>query len=409
MPAFLSTPALRRVVQSVLTAELTRLRGRTSSLPQPQGMEAAWPDDLNLADEAHPGFACDSLDLLHLSAAINEMFHLYEVGLEPRLLQTARFGDWLAIIENAWRLGVEHITVTTSGSTGTPKRCVHSFHYLDTEIEYLATLFQGRSRIVALAPARHIYGLLFTALLPDRLHIPVVAYAEVCPGSKDQPGPATLFEPGDLLVSVPTVWQWLDRSISHWPANVEGVISTGPCPRNTIESLAQRGLSRVHEIYGSSETAGVGVRTWPEPYFTLMPQWKRTRSVGELHDSLLHASICHVAPMDELTFVDQDRFVLRSRKDNAVQVGGTNVFPGLIEQKLLSHAGVEAVSVRLMRPEEGHRLKCYVVPAGGESADRLRESLERWIATWPAHAERPKDLTFGSALPKNALGKACDW
>lgn len=408
MPVFLSHAALSRVVQSLLTSELDSLRHSRRNLLQTAGLVTPWADDLDLGGSSTSGLGCDSLELLELSAAINEMFHLHEVGLEMELLRTTRYGDLLPLIEDAWRRGIDRITLTTSGSTGAYKRCTHTFDYLYTEATYLASIFQGRSRIVALTPARHIYGLLFTALLPDLLKISLLE--GLCGNPDDRfAKPLLVFRPGDLIVSVPEVWQWLDRSIETWPPGINGVISTGPCPRTTIASLAAKGLAKVTEVYGSSETAGVGVRIWPEEKYVLMPHWSRPCSDSSSSEVLLHISGLQVSPMDELVFSDETRFVLRRRKDGAVQVGGTNVFLHLVESKLLQHPEVKSATVRLMRPEEGNRLKGFIVPAQNVGPVDLQETLERWLDTWPIPAERPRSLTFGSELPRNTLGKLCDW
>jgi long-chain acyl-CoA synthetase len=50
------------------------------------------------------------------------------------------------------------------------------------------------------------------------------------------------------------------------------------------------------------------------------------------------------------------------RAEGAVQVGGVNVFPDVVGRVLTAHSGVAQAAVRLMRPEEGTRLKAFVVP-----------------------------------------------
>jgi long-chain acyl-CoA synthetase len=170
MVPFMAHDSLRRVLQSLITATYASQRANSSNTVAAGG---SWKDDFSLIGSEASALGCDSLDLLQISAAVNEMFHLHEVGLETELLRLASFGEWLSIIEDAWQHGVQHLTVTTSGSTGIPKGCTHVFSTLALEIDFLAGLFSGRSRIVAFTPAHHLYGLLFTAMLPDRLACPV--------------------------------------------------------------------------------------------------------------------------------------------------------------------------------------------------------------------------------------------
>ena len=106
-------------------------------------------------------------------------------------------------------------------------------------------------------------------------------------------------------------------------------------------------------------------------------------------------------------------FAVVSRHDKAVQVGGRNVYPERVREVLESHPDVARCRVRLMRPEEGWRLKAFVVPkeppASARQAMRLRSSLLAWCRERLAPESVPKALTFGSALPYNAYGKDADW
>ena len=95
------------------------------------------------------------------------------------------------------------------------------------------------------------------------------------------------------------------------------------------------------------------------------------------------------------------------RIDAAVQVGGANVFPGYVADVLAMHPSVAQASVRLMRPDEGVRLKAFVVLRAGASASP--EALLDWCAQRLSVPERPAAVTFGSRLPRQASGKPADW
>jgi long-chain acyl-CoA synthetase len=222
----LSRRALARVLQSLLTEELKAARGgafRDDDLPHsPSGV---WSDDLHITGDGAYSLGCDSLEVLGLAAITNEMFHLFDANLDSEVVSARTFGDWLDIIEAAWRAGVVHITFRTSGSTGTPKRYTHPFSHLETEVRYLANLFTTQRRIVALALAHHLYGFIFTAMLPDQLGLDVV--------SDERTGRAKLplrLRNGDLVVAIPDHWHLLNRTLATWPKNIGGVVSTAPCP-----------------------------------------------------------------------------------------------------------------------------------------------------------------------------------
>ena len=251
----LTRPALARVLRSLLLTELRVARGRKGTAGTAPALPADWGDDLPHRNDGH---GCGSLDLLSLAAAVNEMFHLHEARTERNLLEARLFGDWLDAVEAAWRAGVDRLSFTTSGSTGRPTRCIQTAAHLGTEVDALAARWPDRRRVLALAPAHHIYGVLFTALLPDRLAVPCLGAGDLGVGEL-----AAALRPGDLLVSFPERWAYLARSLPAWPSGVEGVVSTAPCPADLADALAERGLSRLTEVYGSSETAGIAWRDAP--------------------------------------------------------------------------------------------------------------------------------------------------
>ena len=401
----ISRNALSRVLQSLLTAELRKARGGvTHSTGSLAAITGVWPDALRIADNGLLALGCDSLEVMWLAAAANEMFHLYEAGHEADLLSAETFGAWLDVIEAGWRSGVTRLTFMTSGSTGVPKRCTHELSYLRAEIHYLAELFATRKRIITLVLAHHIYGFLFTAMLPDLLGLEVMAGERPSPG-----GLAQELRAGDLIVSIPDRWRWLNHTVMTWPRGVDGVVSTAPCPPALINSLMERGLHGMTEVYGSSETAGIATRAWPSSTYRLMQQWRHVSSIDPKDTALVHASEVQIQLMDRVHFFEDGSFVLAGRQDEAVQVGGTNVYPARIAALLRTRPDVADAEVRLMRPEEGTRLKAFIVAASEACVDNVHRELEAWIEVHLSPVERPKALTFGADLPKNAHGKAMDW
>ncbi|WP_433975497.1 AMP-binding protein [Tunturiibacter lichenicola] len=402
---FLSRHALTRVLQSLLETELKAARGRASRDEEfPHHLSGAWPEDVKIAGDGSHSLGCDSLEVIGLAAAMNEMFHLSEANIDIEVSSATTFGDWLDIIEGAWQAGVVHITFRTSGSTGAPKRCTHEFTHLQVEVCHLTEMFATQTRAVALALPHHIYGFIFTAMLPDQLGIDVLSDKRMRQAGSDH-WPRR----GDLVVSIPEHWQFLNRTLSKWPEGVSGVVSTAPCSRWLIDSLMERGLHRMTEIYGSTETSGVGTRAWPEETYRLMPHWQPVTTSDWWKTNLIHNSGMRVQLMDGIQFCDDGSFYLAGRLDGSVQVGGTNVYPARIAALLVSRPGVADAAVRLMRTDEGMRLKAFIVPNSELPQDLLRRELEFWIETHLTTAERPKKFTFGLAKPIDPLTGELDW
>lgn len=416
----LGRASLRRVLESKLRAEIAASRGGlrrgaegSATLPlsglPPSGLPASpWPESLRLFGEGPEAerLDCDSLERLWLAGAVNEMFHIHETGIEDYLVVRPSLGEWLDILEASWGARPERLTFTTSGSTGAPKRCTHLVTDLVEEVEALATLLPGRGRIVSTVPAHHIYGILFTAFLAEHLELPVWDAAAVGPGAL-----AGALRCDDLLVSFPDRWRYLEQSIPRFPDGLIGTTSTAPCPAWLIDRLVQKGMAAVIEIYGSSETGGIGTRTRPDEPYTLLPYWAPVRPADGTAGAvrLARTSGREVTTMDHLDFCDARRFTVAGRADAAVQVGGLNVFPERIAERLRTHPAVTDAAVRLMRPDEGTRLKAFIVLAPGVPEEDVRPTIARWIEAEFAAVERPKALTFGSALPRTGMAKAGDW
>ncbi len=398
---WLTREALGRVVQSLLTAELAVTRRRQSPGSADAIDASPWLDDMVLGEAGRSGPACDSLELVWLAAAANEMFCLYDTAKEESLLAAPTFGAWLDIIDAGWNLGGGRITFSTSGSTGAPKRCTHAMTDLQKEVQSLATLLPKTRRMFALTPAHHIYGFLFTALLPVHLDVPVLSAETLAPG-------ALLREltSGDLLVSTPPRWEWLARSIPAWPAGVRGITSTAPCPQQLKMLLVNNGLQGFTEVYGSSETGGIGTRSYPAAHYSLMPHWNWADR-GDT-PSLEDDAGRRVVLQDRVEIEADGSFAVLSRLDGAVQVGGVNVFPARIAAQLEALHGVAQAVVRLSSEVGRERLRAFVVPDGSLEEVVLAEALEDLSQTFPV-PERIRSFTFGWQLPRNTAGKLADW
>lgn len=401
----LSRSALARVLQSLLVTELLRARGRGNPDARlPAQLPLTWPETMQISSGTGEGLGCDSLERLWLASAVNEMFHLHEAGGEDGLLADATFGAWIEHVEAAWRSGVASITFTSSGTSGRPKRCLHTAAALRTESAFLGELFRDRRRVVSLVPAHHAYGFLFAALLPDALGVDQVDATKFGPAEI-----ARSLAPGDLVVTFPDRWCWLERSLPSWPEDVAGVVSTAPCPPDLIAALCEGGLSSMTEVYGSSETAGVAVRRWPEVAYSLMPHWHFVEPISEDAPEVVHRSGRRLTLPDRIRLRDGNRFELAGRQDGAVQVGGINVYPDRVAARLRERLGVRDAAVRMMSPDEGSRLKAFIVPEVGVDPTALRIELYAWIDGALAVAERPMALTFGPQLPTGMMGKSADW
>jgi long-chain acyl-CoA synthetase len=387
--------ALLRFVADLVAAELTALRHE-------QILPDGWSESLSLQHD----LGVDSLELMQLAGSLADALQMQRSGVEDYLLARRTLADWLDIAGAGLRHWSGELSFRTSGSTAEPKRCDHALAALEQEAAALAALFPQRRRLLLAVPCHHIYGFLFGVLLPRRLGLgpdQVVSVRARLPSRL-----AWHALPGDLVVGHPHFWQAALGTDQPFPGDVTGVSSTAPCPDPLAERAEAAGLALV-QVYGASETGGLGWRASHRAPYRLLPYLERAPDGADAvlrHGADGQAVL--LRPQDGLAWQGPDLFTVGARRDAAVQVGGTNVFPERVRQVLLEHPMVEDAAVRLMRPDEGLRLKAFVVPRAGAGAGFTRE-LRAWIDARLAAPERPKAITLGERIPRGALDKPADW
>lgn len=388
---------LRRFVFDLLADEMAR--HRRAAVPH----AGHWHDGLRLDAD----LAVDSLELVTLATALAEAVHLGESGIEDYLLARRALGEWVDIAAAGLERFCERLTFRTSGSTGVPKPCVHAMTTLLQEVRHLATLVPGRRRVLCAVPAHHIYGFLFSVLLPPELELCAEDVIDLR-GST----PAWLARgarAGDLVVGHPEFWASVARTVRRLPADVVGVTSTAPCADAVCDGVAAAGIARLLQVYGASETAGIGARVSHREPYTLFPYW-RLGGDGALVREMPEGGECVFTGQDHLRACGEGQVQVGARLDHAVQVGGINVFPARVREVLRRHPMVQDAMVRLMRPDEGTRLKAFIVPRPGpQPRQDLLAQMQSFIESELPTAERPKAIRFGPSLPVSAAGKPADW
>lgn len=392
---------MRRFIGDLIAGELKQLRpGRAAMLPAPP-----WDPSLHIERD----LGADSIERIALATSLAEAIRLAEADTEDRLLDAGTIGEWTAIAQACLRRYASTMSFRTSGSSGKPKSCTHPLDFLVQETHELAPLFRGRGRVLSAVSSRHLYGFVFTILLPRALGIAPVPLVDLRASS-----PAHLLKQlraGDLIVGYPDFWRSVLRLVPRFPPGVVGVTSTSPCPPDLAQQLLDAGLERLVQVFGATETAGLGWRTQPESPFCLFSFWQRVAGDSEaLLRSLPDGRVVRYGLQDRLQWHGQEHFVPAGRLDHAVQIAGVNVFPGRVRELLLQHPGVLDAAVRPMRSDEGDRLKALIVPRWPDADPvALRAQIDAWLVTRLSAPEIPKAISFAPDLPRDGAGKLADW
>ncbi|HET9720401.1 MAG TPA: acyl-CoA synthetase, partial [Solirubrobacteraceae bacterium] len=98
------------------------------------------------------------------------------------------------------------------------------------------------------------------------------------------------------------------------------------------------------------------------------------------------------------------RLFVDGRDDDMIVSGGENLFPGEVEELLVTHPAVEeAAVIGVEDPEFGQRLAAFVVRRAELelSEDEVREFVRENLARFKV----PRDVVFLDELPRNPSGK----
>ncbi len=313
------------------------------------------------------------------------------------------FGEVAQKAYNIWEKSEKTVTFFTSGSTGIPKPCTHKESHLRQELIGIIPHFSSCKRALVTVPLHHLYGFTFGLLLPKALNIPLVS---------EVPFPQVIakkLKKNDLLIAIPLLYDHLCLTEGLDGKSIHCISGTAPLAEKTFQNMLNKGFFFL-ENFGSSELGVMCSRKNPNDAFTLLPQFNYSFENKELTRTLPDNTLLVCPMQDTLEWLDERHLRPKGRKDYAVQVGSVNVFPTKVRDELLKHPQVKECLVRLMRKEEGNRLKAFII-ASEDTFDELalRKTLREYMLKNLTSPEIPSSITFGKELPKNLIGKPTDW
>jgi acyl-coenzyme A synthetase/AMP-(fatty) acid ligase/3-hydroxymyristoyl/3-hydroxydecanoyl-(acyl carrier protein) dehydratase len=306
------------------------------------------------------------------------------------------------------RLGADRLlaTVFTSGSTGVSQACPKRAFQLLGEARALRPRFPPGPgfRVVATVPPHHIYGLLFSVLVPLEAG---GAFFRAAPLHAETIAARIAEHRATVLVGVPVHLRCLELLEPGRLAGLEVVFSSAaPLPPETAQMVKARHGLAVTEVLGSSETGGIAWRRQVEG-----PLWRPLEGVS------LSASdageLCVDAPWldpelprphrtaDRVRF-EADGFVHLGRTDGVVKIGGKRIATLDIERRLLGLHGVKDAAVLAVPGRAGrdHEFLAAVVAPG-----RTPQDLKQGLSEWFDPSVLPRRLEMVEALPREDNGK----
>jgi len=317
--------------------------------------------------------------------------------------------------------------ILTSGTTGAPKGSARSGASIDDVVAALSVipLRSGETTVIA-APIFHAWGLAHLAL-GMVLGSTVVLHKKFDPSRVLE---AVEQHQATALIVVPVM---LDKLLHAEPRDTSSLRVVASSGSALPGELATRTLERLgpvlYNLYGSTEAAYAAIATpddlAADPHTAGRPPHGVTlRIVNEQGQPVPQGTPGFVyvgGPMSFEGYTDgsdkarldglvatgdvgvldsKGRLKILGRDDDMVVIGGENVYPGQVEDALLSHDGVLEVAVTSADdPSYGVRLIAHVV---GEATE---EELQALVRDRVARFAVPREFRFVAELPRNATGK----
>lgn len=308
------------------------------------------------------------------------------------------------------------LVLFTSGSSGEPVAIEKNLRQLQAEVAALEACFGDTlcgATIFGTVSHQHIYGLLFRVLWPLAYRRPFHARRLTTPEQiAALPGamPAVLIASPAHLKRLPDTIDW-----KCLRSRLQAVFSSGgPLSAQASTEVERHWLQTPIEVFGSTETGGVGWRQGTGKAWTPLPgvHWRIT-------DGLLEIKSPHLPSGDWQQTSDRvsmtgDGFALLGRADRIAKIEERRVSLSAIEQALTASGLLTDVRVVVLDGPRAIVAAVAVATAPGQAllAGIGKRLFVQHLRTALADAVDPIGLPrrwrFVDTLPVNAQGKTTD-
>jgi acyl-coenzyme A synthetase/AMP-(fatty) acid ligase len=304
----------------------------------------------------------------------------------------------------------ELLRIFTGGSTGAPQVWSKTGENLFSEGFFLAKRYSVTKHdcILATIPPYHIYGLLFSVILPLVSSATVIGET---PSFPNEIVDAAEEQKATILASVPAHYRALrdKKMLLRLAFSSAGMLDT-----EDNQMFCRHNSHGIVEVYGSTETGGIATRnrSLGEEFFTpfSLINWK-------IIDSRLAVCSPFISPdlpvdaagffttSDRVEARDKDHFSLKGRADTVTKVGGKRVDLQEISLLIKKEPGVTDCVVTA-QPEtggRGHRIGALIE---GDTADcnMIKKNLAACLEPYAL----PRRIKKVDRIPVTKNGKF-DW
>lgn len=357
--------------------------------------------------DSYRDWGFSSLDMIKLASRFAACLGIDRTGLSDLLLARRSAFGWCDVARRSLQIDDALIGFYSSGSTGNPALSRHPLARLQAESDFFAQALPTATRVASTVPRHHIYGFIWGVLLPSSLGVPCITLnpATTLPATWAQQ-----LHNNDLIVATPDIWQLLiDLDISL-PKRFVAISSTAPLnPRVAQQIRTRYPDATLAEIYGSTETAGLGWRTGTETGYQLLPWWELDLASEPARVSSERFRENHQLS-DRITRRDDGCFLVSGRTDDVVQIAGHNINLRTLAAILVEHPDIRDAKARYQFNEGHHQLHYFLALHERPADERLWcDNFARWLTRQLGDVPPPASIVVSDELPKSTLGKTLSW
>lgn len=296
----------------------------------------------------------------------------------------------------------------TGGSTGSPKVWTKSVNNLFSEAFFLSRNFgiTGDDVFLSSVPPYHIYGLLFSVL------VPFVSGASVIQGTPLFPNEIIKYisdEKPSVLVSVPPHYRTLNGSGIKESSLRLAFSSAGSLNQDDASYFAEKTGIEINEVFGSTETGGIAAKKISDGAAYSVFYGVEYRISDErllvksdfISDDLPRNGDGFYLTGDRVELLDNGKFRLLGRADGIVKVGGKRVDLAEIQDKIKSISGVMDAVVLSIPVSGGRENEISAIVEGSVEEQGVRIHL---MGSLEAYAV-PKKIKIVEKIPVTSAGK----
>ena len=330
--------------------------------------------------------------------------------IQDVLKDTESDGRWNTFDKNSAAM-----VMYTSGTTGEPKMVPKMFCQFENELFELVKVFGDgwvNRKVYSTVNHHHIYGLLFTVLLPTATGLPYRRHRIDYPSEL-----VSLSGEAAVIASSPAYLKRLAADAEQpIPFKTTPIIysSGGPLPEEVARKCEGITGYWTTEIYGSTETGGIAYRQSKNG-----PVWKPFEvckmSIGE-NDCLNVKSSYILEPEgfttgDLVEIYDDGRFLLKGRADSIVKIEEKRISLPEVEARLKQTGLVQDVRVVPMVGKRQYLAAAIVLNAEGRAkfADQPKLEINNFfkahLSQYLENTVTPKKWRYLEELPQDTQGK----